>query len=79
MKEILYIQAGRLSNYTGTHFWNAQESYLTSDNGEPRVDSSISFCESIDEQVRVDSGFLSLLKSFDKSGVVYFVSPCLDI
>jgi hypothetical protein len=61
MKEIVYIQAGRFSNYTGTHFWNAQESYLTSDDGEPRVDSSISFCEGIDEQVRADSEFLSLL------------------
>lgn len=29
MKEIIYIQAGSLANYTGTHFWNTQESYFT--------------------------------------------------
>jgi hypothetical protein len=31
MREILYIQAGTLANYTGTHFWNTQESYFTYD------------------------------------------------
>jgi Misato Segment II tubulin-like domain len=29
MKEILYIQAGSLANYVGTHFWNTQENYFT--------------------------------------------------
>ena len=29
MKEILYIQAGSLANYIGTHFWNTQETYLS--------------------------------------------------
>ncbi|KAF9462802.1 Misato segment II tubulin-like domain-containing protein [Collybia nuda] len=28
MREIIYVQAGTLANYTGTHFWNTQESYL---------------------------------------------------
>ncbi|KAF4123302.1 mitochondrial partitioning protein [Geosmithia morbida] len=29
MREIVTLQLGHLSNYTGTHFWNAQESYFT--------------------------------------------------
>jgi len=29
MREILYVQAGNLANYVGTHFWNTQESYFT--------------------------------------------------
>ena len=29
MKEILYIQTGPRSNFTGTHFWNTQDSYFT--------------------------------------------------
>ncbi|KIY67404.1 tubulin nucleotide-binding domain-like protein [Cylindrobasidium torrendii FP15055 ss-10] len=31
MREILYVQAGQLANYVGSHFWNAQESYMTSE------------------------------------------------
>ena len=53
MKEILYIQAGELSNYTGTHFWNTQESYLTSNNFRDKVDSGVSFCENVDDKVSV--------------------------
>lgn len=49
MREILYIQAGSLSNYTGTHFWNTQESYFTYDEDDiPLVDNSISFKEGRD-------------------------------
>ncbi|KPM46211.1 Protein DML1 [Neonectria ditissima] len=29
MREIITLQLGQLSNYTATHFWNAQESYFT--------------------------------------------------
>ncbi|KAF5588679.1 DML1-like protein [Fusarium subglutinans] len=29
MREIISLQLGQLSNYTATHFWNAQESYFT--------------------------------------------------
>ncbi|GJN75073.1 mtDNA inheritance protein Dml1 [Purpureocillium lilacinum] len=29
MHEIITLQLGNLSNYTATHFWNAQESYFT--------------------------------------------------
>lgn len=49
MKEIIYIQAGNLSNYTGTHFWNAQESYLPhTETDETIADAEISFSESVD-------------------------------
>lgn len=54
MREIIYIQAGRLANYTGTHFWNTQESYIPYGEDDPEnadVDSKISFSESVDEQV----------------------------
>ena len=55
MKEILYIQAGELSNYTGTHFWNTQESYLALNEFQDytKVDSGISFCENVDDKVSV--------------------------
>ena len=53
MKEIIYVQAGNFANYTGTHFWNAQESYLTSpDTGELTVETEISFHERTGVQVR---------------------------
>ena len=50
MKEILYISAGELSNYTSAHFWNTQESYLQSED-QDSVASEISFCETMDTQV----------------------------
>lgn len=55
MKEILYIQAGQLSNYTGTHFWNTQESYLASNESKDYadIDPSLSFCENVDDKVSV--------------------------
>ncbi|KAF8200179.1 mtDNA inheritance protein Dml1 [Pholiota molesta] len=53
MKEIIYIQAGELSNYTGTHFWNTQESYIPYDeHGDIEIDPDVSFCEGVDEQGR---------------------------
>ncbi|KAG1750528.1 Misato segment II tubulin-like domain-containing protein [Suillus paluster] len=46
MREIIYIQAGSFANYTGTHFWNAQESYFTyNDDDEPIVNHDLSFEE----------------------------------
>ena len=57
MREILYIQAGPLANYTGTHFWNTQESYFTyGEDGdelqaEPLVDNGISFRETVVSKV----------------------------
>lgn len=53
MKEILYIQAGEFSNYTGTHFWNTQESYLalTESGGSDEIDPSVAFCENVDDKV----------------------------
>lgn len=46
MREILYVQAGNLANYIGTHFWNTQESYFTySDDDEALVNHDTSFRE----------------------------------
>ncbi|OAX33636.1 tubulin nucleotide-binding domain-like protein [Rhizopogon vinicolor AM-OR11-026] len=46
MREIIYIQAGSFANYTGTHFWNTQESYFTYDGeDEPIVNHDLSFEE----------------------------------
>lgn len=55
MKEILYIQAGELSNYTGTHFWNTQESYLTLNESRDYagIDPGVAFCENMDDKVSV--------------------------
>ncbi|THH04135.1 hypothetical protein EW145_g5744 [Phellinidium pouzarii] len=51
MREIIYIQAGNVSNYIGTHFWNAQESYFTYDeDSEPLVNHDISFREGLSSQ-----------------------------
>lgn len=62
MREILYFQAGSVSNYVGTHFWNAQESYFTygEDAVESIVDHDISFREGITENVRVHTDFFIL-------------------
>ncbi|KII83792.1 hypothetical protein PLICRDRAFT_119052 [Plicaturopsis crispa FD-325 SS-3] len=51
MKEILYIQAGSLANYVGTHFWNTQESYFTyGDDEDPIVSHDISFREGLTDK-----------------------------
>ena len=62
MKEILYIQAGTLPNYVGTHFWNTQESYFQYDgdadaNGtdEPEINHDISFREGLSPKVGLQS------------------------
>ncbi|KAF7290286.1 hypothetical protein MIND_01342600 [Mycena indigotica] len=51
MKEILYIQAGSLANYVGTHFWNTQESYressADSDGLASEIDHDVSFREGV--------------------------------
>ena len=61
MKEILYIQAGSLPNFVGTHFWNTQESYFEYDGddgdedddgvGEPEINHDISFREGLSQKV----------------------------
>ena len=76
MKEIIYIQAGRLSNYTGTHFWNTQQCYLPSNDGEDVVDSKVSFCESRDEQVRITYVTGAYIFATLLSGEIDLVSPC---
>lgn len=54
MKEILFIQAGELSNYTGTHFWNTQESYLALNESQDYagIDPGVAFCENVDDKGR---------------------------
>ena len=52
MKEIVYIQAGNISNHIGTHFWNAQQSYFTYREGEEvLVDHDVSFREGVSPRV----------------------------
>ncbi|KAM0349289.1 hypothetical protein ACHAPU_003698 [Fusarium lateritium] len=42
MREVISLQLGQLSNYTATHFWNAQESYFTySDSEKPVIDHDV--------------------------------------
>jgi hypothetical protein len=56
MKEILYVQAGSLSNFTGTHFWNAQEAYFTYEDDEDLlVNHDISFREGVSIKVHLIS------------------------
>ncbi|KAI9730252.1 MAG: Protein misato 1 [Cirrosporium novae-zelandiae] len=44
MHEIITLQLGQRSNYLGTHFWNAQESYFTySSNEESPIDHDVHF------------------------------------
>ena len=52
MKEIIYIQAGNLSNHIVTHFWNTQESYFSygEDAEDPLVNHDISFREGLSTQ-----------------------------
>jgi len=57
MREILYLQAGNLSNHIGTHFWNTQESYFDLNSGsdasedDPLIWHDISFREGVDKRV----------------------------
>lgn len=69
MKEILYIQAGALPNFVGTHFWNTQESYFEYDSDanadqadEPEINHDISFREGLSPKVLL----------FSSSSVVQF-------
>lgn len=40
MHEIITVQFGREANYTGTHFWNAQNTYQTYDAAEESNNNS---------------------------------------
>jgi hypothetical protein len=58
MKEVLYIQAGTLPNFVGTHFWNTQESYFQYDGDEgddetdePEINHDVSFREGLSPKV----------------------------
>jgi hypothetical protein len=57
MREVLYVQAGNLANYIGTHFWNTQEDYFTygEDAEEPLVEHDRSFREGISSNVSMSA------------------------
>ncbi|KAI0776815.1 tubulin nucleotide-binding domain-like protein [Trametes elegans] len=65
MKEILYVQAGPLANFVGTHFWNAQESYFTyGEDEDPDVFHDRSFREGVTS--KGDPTFCPRLIVFDR-------------
>ncbi|KAE9407478.1 tubulin nucleotide-binding domain-like protein [Gymnopus androsaceus JB14] len=77
MREILYVQAGNLANYVGTHFWNTQESYFTyaEDEEEALVVHDTSFREG--ETSKGDPTYCPRLISFDRKCVfnpLYYAS-----
>lgn len=46
MREILYLQAGNYANYVGTHFWNTQDVYQSTNlDMEDQIDDEISFTQ----------------------------------
>ena len=51
MREIIYLQAGNVSNYVGTHFFNTCESYFAYGDGEDvaagQIDHDVSFREGV--------------------------------
>ncbi|KAJ3800617.1 Misato segment II tubulin-like domain-containing protein [Lentinula aff. detonsa] len=64
MREILYVQAGNLANYIGTHFWNTQESYFAySDDEEILLNHDISFRDG--ETLKGEPTYCPRLLSFD--------------
>lgn len=89
MKEILYIQAGTLPNFAGTHFWNTQESYFqyfpaadAAEADEPGINHCVSYREGLSPKVRLKSlGLLLPLKELNAScisGYLYVLPPPLD-
>ncbi|KAI0668848.1 tubulin nucleotide-binding domain-like protein [Trametes maxima] len=65
MKEILYVQAGPLANFIGTHFWNTQESYFTyGEDEDPVVFHDRSFREGI--TTKGEPTFCPRLLAFDR-------------
>ncbi|KAI9441461.1 tubulin nucleotide-binding domain-like protein [Lactarius indigo] len=65
MKEIIYIQAGNISNHIGTHFWNAQQSYFTYKEGEEvLIDNDVSFREGVSP--RGEPTYCPRLLQFDR-------------
>ncbi|KAK0451190.1 mtDNA inheritance protein Dml1 [Desarmillaria tabescens] len=65
MREILYIQAGQLANYVGTHFWNTQETYLGDETGDPiQISHATSFGEQYSRQGELT--YVPRLLAFDK-------------
>ncbi|SJL14424.1 uncharacterized protein ARMOST_17881 [Armillaria ostoyae] len=67
MREILYIQAGPLANYVGTHFWNTQEAYLDDETGDAiQISHATSFGEQYSRQGELT--YVPRLLAFDKKG-----------
>ncbi|KAK0472827.1 mtDNA inheritance protein Dml1 [Armillaria luteobubalina] len=65
MREILYIQAGPLANYVGTHFWNTQEAYLDDETGDAiQISHATSFGEQYSRQGELT--YVPRLLAFDK-------------
>ncbi|KAI0651282.1 tubulin nucleotide-binding domain-like protein [Trametes meyenii] len=65
MKEILYIQAGPLANFIGTHFWNTQESYFTyGEDEDPVIFHDRSFREGVTS--KGEPTFCPRLLTFDR-------------
>ncbi|KAJ7644693.1 Misato segment II tubulin-like domain-containing protein [Roridomyces roridus] len=76
MKEILYIQAGTQANYTGTHFWNTQESYFTyGDEPDSEVCHDVSFREGLNP--KGEATFCPRLLAFDHKANFGALSPAL--
>ncbi|KAH9915313.1 Misato segment II tubulin-like domain-containing protein [Fomitopsis serialis] len=65
MKEIIYIQAGQLANFAGTHFWNTQEAYFTyGEDEQSEIDHDVSFREG--STVKGESTYSPRLLLFDR-------------
>ncbi|KDQ16899.1 hypothetical protein BOTBODRAFT_106322 [Botryobasidium botryosum FD-172 SS1] len=68
MREIVYINAGNLSNHIGTHFFNTQQAYLeqaeTNPQEESPIDSNVSFRDGI-SNVRGIPTYCPRLLTFD--------------
>jgi hypothetical protein len=47
MREIIHIQAGPLSNFIGTHYFNTLETYFASATDDAEIDHNVSFREGI--------------------------------
>ncbi|KAH9042722.1 tubulin nucleotide-binding domain-like protein [Lactarius pseudohatsudake] len=77
MKEIIYIQAGNVSNHIGTHFWNAQQSYFTYKEGEEVIiDNDVSFREGVSP--RGEPTYCPRLLQFDRKGNIFRLTFHLD-
>lgn len=54
MREVVYVQAGCFSNFTGTHFFNALESYFSFDDSEDERSASVAHDVSFREGITLN-------------------------